>query len=107
MICFPHRVIVIRKDPESANLDPYGNRPTIAEVTIRCKIEESSKLVKNQQGEEVVSTTQFLFPGRIGIAYYDEVKWTDAAGTELQRSPIAVELFRDGIGAPMLLMVSV
>lgn len=103
---FPDRVKVIRKDPNPANMDPHGNRPTLAEVILPCRIDETSKIVKNQQGEEVVSTTQFSFPGRFSVAYYDELNWKDSNGVEATKSPVAVDLTRDIIGAPRLLVVS-
>lgn len=103
---FPDRVKVIRKDPNPANMDPYGKRLTLTEVEIRCRIDETSKVVKDQQGEEVISSTQFYFPGSINVAYWDELQWTDAGGATVSKTPIAVELFRDGVGNRRLLVVS-
>lgn len=103
---FPDRVKVIRKNADPATLDPHGNRPTLATVTLRCRIDETNRLVKNQQGEEVLSTTQFSFPGQFSVAFWDELQWTDVGGTVVTRSPIAIEPIRDGIGGRRMLVVS-
>lgn len=99
---YPHRAKVITKSPE---LDRLGKSPTLAEHMRPCRIDEGTKIVTDRQGEEVVTSTQIIFPAFVTVAYHDQVEWTSSAGVKLTKHPTAVQQPRDTIGRPRMTVV--
>ncbi len=102
---FDQTVTLHRNDPDVT--DPYGSHPTIDVVQLDCRMDETSKVVKNQQGSEVVSTTQFMVYGWSGVSYADDLEWVDGFGKTVKRSPLSIEFIRDKFGSVQFLVVSV
>lgn len=99
---FPHKVIIVRKSDE---LDRKGQAITLGEETCPCRISEGSKVVKNRQGEEVVTMTHIMLPGHVSVSYNDELRWTSNTSIELQKGAVAISTPRDGLGAMRITVV--
>ncbi|MFD2330664.1 hypothetical protein ACFSR7_15535 [Cohnella sp. GCM10020058] len=106
MMHFPDRATVIRKSTDPDDIDPFGNVPDGDTVTMPCRIDETSKVVKDSRGQEVVSSVQLYFPAWATVPHTDEVEYKTGAGVLARRSPISVELLRNNIGMPMILAVN-
>ncbi|MFA5456871.1 MAG: hypothetical protein WC261_04475 [Synergistaceae bacterium] len=48
---------------KTATLDKWGKK-TFSSTTVRCRIEEKTRLVRNQSGEQVVSDMQVMLENR-------------------------------------------
>lgn len=75
--------------------DPWGGGGTPFDETKRCRIDYSSRLVRDQQGAEVMSTVHIRFPRNAGITYTDEITWKDADGIEKTARPVAIQVIKD------------
>lgn len=100
----PHQVTLVKCDP--TRIDRQGRHPVISESERACRIEESNKVTKDRNGSEVVSKTQFTFPGWYKVAYWDRIRWTDAAGMEQNKSPLSMDIIRDKLGNEQFLVVN-
>lgn len=82
-------------------IDAWGN-PTYKEpINYKCRIDENSKLVVNQQGHEVVSNIQILIGGAVAITYDDEITFTSATGQLITKKPVSVGTIK-GISSKVL-----
>lgn len=76
-------------------LDDYG-QPIFGESTIyKCRIDEGTKLTRNQQGSEVISTTQVLISGGVAVGYNDVLIFTDFGGEQRAAHPLRVSAIKD------------
>ncbi|MEJ9160876.1 hypothetical protein [Paenibacillus graminis] len=89
-------------------LDPDYNEPSYGDdYELRCRFDEEAKLVRNQHGEEVVSSGAFLFDKLAAITLSDKLTFTNELGTETTYDPITIAVIRDFSGRPILTEVSV
>jgi len=79
----------------NASSDGWDDIPPDSTNTLKCRINESSKLVKNQLGDEVISNVQILYEGAIKINYTDKITSTDSNGIEQTMKPTAIERIKD------------
>lgn len=91
-------VNIIRVATDSSGeplIDAWGN-PTYADpVSYRCRIEESTRMVRNQQGNEVVSNTRILLDKVVAVSYSDDISYTDATGQVVTLKPVKVSRIKD------------
>lgn len=91
-----------------AGLDPDYNEPSYGDdYELRCRFDEEAKLVRNQRGEEVVSSGAFLFDKLAAISISDKLTFTNELGTVTTYDPITIAVIRDFTGRPILTEVSV
>lgn len=91
-----------------AGLDPDYNEPSFGEdYALPCRFDEEAKLVRNQRGEEVVSSGAFLFDKLAAITISDKLTFTNELGAETTYDPITIAVIRDFSGRPILTEVSV
>lgn len=94
MVPLPQTVTV----KSSTGIDAWGRiAPSgIMSVAYTCRIDrEVGKVVKNQNGQEVVVDATILLKGHIEIGYDDDVVWTDELGNEYTRKPVNIAVMRD------------
>lgn len=100
-----HQTAVI--SPFTGN-DPDYNEPQYgADYTLACRFDEGVKLVRNRNGEEVVSVGAFLFDRLADISINDLLTFTNELGTETTYDPLTISVIRDFSGRPILTEVSV
>ncbi|MFD2382877.1 hypothetical protein ACFSWD_17595 [Paenibacillus xanthanilyticus] len=87
--------------------DPWDGGSGGAPVTYKCRIDEGARLVRNQNGEEVVSSTQIRFDKLVAVAYDDEITFTDYAGKTHTKRPISVRIVKNIASKPLLTEVYV
>lgn len=104
LMVLPHTVTIIYRDPNT--IDRHGRHPVVDEVERSCRIQQSSKVTRDRTGAEVVSHTQFVFPGWYKVAHWDELEWTDAMGDVKRKSPISIDLVLDQLGNQQFLVVN-
>lgn len=76
-------------------VDAWGNATGGTPVTHDARIDEKSKLVRNQNGDEVVSNTQILIDKIVAVDYDYDVTYTDATGNTVTKKPIAISRIKD------------
>ena len=96
--------IVIKK---STNLDEWGQPVSGRKVTVKCRIDQTSKLVRNQDGKEVVASAEILMLGLVQVSYSDTIEWVDEARNKYTWSPLIVAVIRDLNGKSILTKVVV
>lgn len=75
---------------QAGTLDEWG-QPTAGEaVTYKCRIDEGTRLTRDQNGKEVVANTRILLNGSVGVGYDDDVTFTDFSGVERTARPIRI-----------------
>ena len=92
---------------KAVSLDAWGQSLPGQSQTIKCRVDQTSKLVRNQDGKEVVSSAEILMLGLVQINYSDRIEWTDGAGNNYTWSPVVVAVIRDLNGKPLLTKVGV
>lgn len=90
---FKDEVIIKRKTEDDS--DPWGEEVPREETSSACRIDYKSKLVRNKNGEEVISTVHIRFPGFKEVQYTDELMWTDLAGKIQTAKPISILTVKD------------
>lgn len=88
--------------------DPDWNTPIIGDpVPVKCRFQEGAKLVRNAQGDEVVSVGTFYFDRLFAIKLADTLTYTDEVGRVATYTPIAISVKRHISGKPILTVVDV
>ncbi|MNW53209.1 hypothetical protein D3C74_307620 [compost metagenome] len=89
-------------------IDPDWNTPIPGDpVAVKCRFQEGVKLVRNAQGDEVVSVGTFYFDRLHAIDLAGKLTYTDELGRESTYTPIAISVKRDISGRPLLTVVDV
>lgn len=91
MIPINHKVVWT----PSLGLDVWGDPKPSEPVELGCNVRSETKVVKNQNGEESVSTMQILFIGLQSVKVGDQFTFVEANGDVLEMSPIDVKFMRD------------
>lgn len=86
---------------KSGGINEYGESLPSVSNEYSCRINEGTKLTRNQKGAEVVTNTQILLGGAVAVSYDDDVTWTDATGVTLTRKPIAIRIIKDISSKPL------
>lgn len=76
-------------------IDAWGNPTYDSPVVYKSRIDEKSKLVRNQQGYEVISNTQILIDGVVEVSYESEITYVDATGKTVSKKPLAISRIKD------------
>ncbi len=89
-----------------SSVDAWGNPTYSSETTHKCRIDEKTELVRNQNGAEVVSNIQILIEKTVSVSYDDEVAFNLSDGTSKTEKPIAIERLKDVSGKVLFTVVS-
>lgn len=74
--------------------DEWGHITHEAPTVMKCRVDESTELVKNQAGDEVVSTLNVMFNRYPKINYDDYIEYIDEHGKAIKRKPLKIEPIR-------------
>lgn len=85
----------------------YGDPIYAAPLTLKCRFQEGGKLVRNQQGDEVVSVGTFFFDRIVDIGFGDKLTYTNELDAVTSYEPIAISVKRWINGKPVLMEVDV
>jgi hypothetical protein len=100
----------------ASTLNEWGEMTTGTPYTIKCRVDEGTKLVRgmtNSGGvhgttaEEVVSTARIYFDKIVNISTDDVISFTDEIGNVKTYTPISVEIKRGLSGKALLTVVNV
>jgi hypothetical protein len=92
---------------KKASQDAWGISTPGQKLTVKCRIDEDSKLVKDSHGKEVVSSARILIKGLVKIEYSDSLEWKDEIENVHTYKPLSIEIIRDFSGKPIFTMVVV
>jgi hypothetical protein len=87
--------------------DSWGQPVPGQETSYRCRLDQSSELVRGQDGKEVVARASILLDGLVSVGYADSIEFTDEAGNSYKYKPVKISVIRDFAGKPMLTKVVV
>lgn len=82
--------------------DDWGKVVSKPAITLKCRADERTELVKNRLGEEVASTVQLMFDKLPNIAYDDVIEYTNELDVTIKREPVKIEPIRMPNGKPIL-----
>ena len=85
--------------------DDWGRDLPGETIVLKCRADERTEVVKNQLGEEVVSSVQLMFDKLPDISYDDTIEFTNELGVTVKRKPVNIEPIRAINGKPMLTAV--
>lgn len=83
-------------------VDEWGQGGTTTTATLKARIDESSKLVRNQSGVEVMGKAQILLANLADITYDDYISYADELGRTVRQKPISIAVIRNIAGKPLL-----
>jgi hypothetical protein len=86
-------------------LDDYGQPIFGVSTTYKCRIDEGTKLTRNQQGSEVISAAQILLSGGVAVGYNDVLIFVDAGGEQRAANPIRISTVKDISSKPLFTKV--
>ena len=88
-----------------AIVDDWGEVTAHPPITLKCRADEKTEVVKNPQGAEVVSGVQLMFDKLPAISYDDVIEYTNEIGVAVKRKPVKIEPIRMPNGKPTLTAV--
>lgn len=88
-----------------AIVDDWGEVTAQPPITLKCRADERTDVVKNPQGAEVVSGVQLMFDKLPAITYDDVIEYTNEIGVAVKRKPVKIEPIRMPNGKPTLTAV--
>lgn len=87
---------------QRAQEDDWGNETLGEPIVLKARVDESTALVRNRQGEEVVATAQILLDKLADVQYDDYITYTDELGRTIREKPIKIGTIRKYSGKPAL-----
>ncbi|WP_409346758.1 hypothetical protein [Paenibacillus sp. MBLB4367] len=94
MSVMPKRHAVTIVPSVDPGADPWDTPVSGSSYPLRCRVREGSKVVRNSQGAEVVSTAQVFFTGLVNIRLFDVIEFRDELGNVREFRPISIEIIR-------------
>lgn len=92
---------------EPGSTDAWGVITPGASTEYSARIDERTKVVKDQNGAEVVSNTQIMINGKVSLDYDYTVTYTDMTGTTVAKNPLRIELIKNISSKPLFTVVNV
>lgn len=92
---------------KSGALDEWGLPTQDESVVYKCRIDDSSELVRDKDGNEVVGRATILIKGVANITYDDVLEWIDDFGNTRLEKPLNILVIKDLSGKPLFTKVVV
>lgn len=105
MAIIPLKQTVIVTKPGTS--DGWGGSVPGVSITYKVRVSERTEIVKNQVGEEAVSSMTIIFDKLPDIRYDDVITYTNELGDTIERTPLAIEPKRMLNGKPIITEVYV
>ena len=80
---------------KSAGLNAWGNPIEGETIELKGNLRSQTKVVVNNNGEEVVSSYTILFKGFVDVKHDDQVCFVEPNGEEKKIQPISIKFMRD------------
>jgi hypothetical protein len=91
MIPTPHKIELLK----AGELDAWGD-PTISEtIQLDGNLRTETKVVKDANGEDVLSSYTILFVGFVDVTLNDKIRFTEPNGQVVEKAPIQLKFMRD------------
>lgn len=103
MAMIPLKQMVLIHKP--AIVDDWGEVTAQEPITLKCRADEKTDVVKNPQGAEVVSGVQLMFDKLPAISYDDVIEYKNELDVTVKRKPVKIEPIRMPNGKPTLTAV--
>lgn len=88
--------------------DPDWGTPNYGEELARaCRFQETTKLVRDSHGTEVISVGTFFFASATPVGYADTLTYTDEHGKTTEYRPLSIGVKRALSGKALLTEVNV
>ncbi|ANY67733.1 hypothetical protein BBD42_15610 [Paenibacillus sp. BIHB 4019] len=87
--------------------DGWGRTAAAEVITLKARVEETTKVVTNQAGEEAVADMRILLDKLAAIAYDDVITYVNELGVTIERRPIKIRPIRMFSGRAILTEVYV
>jgi len=75
-------------------VDDWGGVTPQEPIMLKCRADEKTDVVKNPQGEEVVSGVQLMFDKLPAITYDDVIEYINELDVAVKRKPVKIEPIR-------------
>ncbi|RAU96837.1 hypothetical protein [Paenibacillus sp. YN15] len=86
--------------------DPWDPQPSTP-YSVKCRLQEGVKLVRNANSQDVVSSAQIYLDKLAEITLSDRIAYVDENGVERTYIPISIEVKRNLGGKPILTVINV
>jgi hypothetical protein len=91
MIPTPHSITIIK----SNDLDAWGEPIAGETIELQGNLRSQTKVVRNTNGEEVVSSYTILFIGFVDIKHDDKIQFIEPNNDVKEYKPIEIKFMRD------------
>lgn len=91
----------------SAVDDGWGQPIELPSFTLDCFVQEETRTVANQYGEEAVVQLRIVLEGLARISYRDKIRYVNEIGVIVEREPVRIAVKRRVDGTPLITEVFV
>ncbi len=103
MIPLTHKAKIVK----STGIDSWGEPIAGEEVEVSCRISAKTEMVRNQNGDEVVSKGYLLFKGAVTVKDGYTLKFSNENGEEVIEIPLSIQHKRDLSGEVLFTKVAI
>lgn len=87
--------------------DGWGQPEELPPFTLDCFVQEETRTVANQYGEEAVVQLRIVLEGLARISYRDKIRYVNEIGVIVEREPVRIAVKRRVDGTPLITEVFV
>ncbi|WP_164685007.1 hypothetical protein [Brevibacillus reuszeri] len=91
----------------SAVDDGWGQPIELPPFTLDCFVQEETRTVANQYGDEAVVQLRIVLEGLARISYRDKIRYENEIGVIVEREPVRIAVKRRVDGTPLITEVFV
>jgi hypothetical protein len=107
MAMIPLKQTITVHPPAADSSDPWNPSPTPEPFTLKCRYQENVERVRNQHGDEVVSSAQIFLDKYAPVTVNHDFSYTDESGLTTRYKPHTVARKRWLNGKAILTVVYV
>lgn len=95
------------KIKKANTVDAWGVETPGSATTYKCRLDESSEMVRDNEGNETVARAVIFLDGLVRVAYTDTIEYKNELGVTTVYDPLSINVIRDFSGKPIFTRVVV
>lgn len=95
------------KVKRASTIDVWGMENPGSATTYKCRLDENSELVRDNDGKETVARASIMLKGLVKVAYTDSIEYKNELGITTVYAPLSISIIRDFAGKPIFTKVVV
>lgn len=95
------------KIKKASTVDTWGVETPGSATTYKCRLDETSEMVRDNDGKETVARAVIVLKGLVKVAYTDTIEYKNELGITTIYAPLSINVIRDFAGKPIFTKVVV